>query len=572
MHVEEAMSSSRHHWIVICLLAALSQAASGQDDTQPLHLRPNLRNDVVGCGLYQLSGYDDRLNGLDCPELSGHKLMKMWADMEPQEGKYSWDVLDEPIRKIRAAGKRFMISPIIPDGGVPQWVFRAGATWIAKQDGAYSVDGTNFYVDVVIQGDVKATFKNLHRELIWRSHNMDLTPFAGQNVVLRLSTNCGPRAYYDNALWGHPRVVMAAAPPDALTDDVAQETLVADFQKRCDSAEVYIVVEGKRHPLGQRASFGPCSNRTCGGQAYPSLYMHPPWDDADGSNGEAKTKRVVAEFAVKLPEKTPGKSVFFTFAIGIRDLPSGRAAYRYQTPVYWHPVLREKYKQFIMALGRRYDGEPGLELAYVGTGTYGETIISPDLWKGWNTEKAEEWREAGLTHDIWVAYVNEIVDTYIAAFPRTPVGLQISSSGLPDNARAARSVAEHAAAQHVLVQYDGAMGQPFKWGGQMYVDLLKPMRSQTSWGLETYGPSPGAGGARWTGDFADFVDCIVKHSPNYALVWYQDVVKATPGQKGHDPEWARQMNRCLKSLSPGPSTHVRNVNSVNARGKWKEKL
>lgn len=550
------MYPSRHHWAAVCLLATFCLQVSGQEETPNMRLRSGIREDVVGCGLYQLSGYDDRLAGLACPDLSGHKLMKMWAVLEPREGVHDWTALDRPIQKIRTAGKRFMISPIIPDGGVPQWVFDAGATWIAKLEGAYPVDGTNFYVDVLVEGEVKTTFQNLHRELKWRPHSMDLTPFAGQDVVLRLSADCATRAYFDNGLWGRPRIVAAAAPPDALTDSANNVEVVFDLQKRCDTADVYIVVKGNRHPLGQRAQFGACSDRPCGGIVHPSIHMHPPWDDTDGRAGEAKTKRVVAEFSVKLPESTPKRSVFFTFALGIRDLPPGRA-YRYQTPVYWHPVLREKYKQFIMALGKRYDGEPGLELVYVGTGTYGETIISPDLWKGWDTEKATEWRKAGLTHDSWVAYVNEIVDAYVAAFPRTPVGLQISGSGLPDNARAARAVAEHAAATRVEVQYDGATGQPFPWGGEMYVTLFKPLSGQTSWGLETYGPSPGAGGAKWTGDFQDFVDCIAKHAPNYALVWYQDVVKATPGLKGYDPEWARQMKRCRDSVSPGPSTHLR---------------
>ncbi|MBT3374197.1 MAG: hypothetical protein HN742_31385 [Lentisphaerae bacterium] len=549
------MRSSRYYWTAVCLLAMPCGHIPGQEEAPKMRLRPEIREDVVGCGLYQLSGYDDHLDGLACPDLSGHKLMKRWSALEPQEGVHDWTVLDRPIQKIGAAGKRFMISPIIPDGGVPQWVFDAGATWITKLEGAYPVDGTNFYVDVVAGGQVKAAFQNLHRELKWRSHSMDLTSLAGQNVVLRLSTDCGKRAYYDNALWGRPRIVAASTRSGALTEAADDVKVVSNLQQACDSANVYIVVDGERRPLGQRAQFGTCSDRPCGGIAQPSIYMHPPWNDADGRAGEPKVKRVVAEFAVELPKKTPNSSLLFTFELGIRDLPSGRA-YRYQTPVYWHPVLREKYKQFIMALGRRYDGEPGLELVYVGTGTYGETIISPDLWKGWDTEKAEEWRQAGLTHDAWVAYVNEIVDTYVAAFPRTPVGLQISGSGLPNNARAARAVAEHAATKRVEVQYDGATGQPFQWGGEMYITLLKPLSSQTSWGLETYGPSPGAGGGRWQGDFGDFVDCIAKHVPNYALVWYQDVVKATPELEGHDPEWAQHMRRCLESVSPGPSTHI----------------
>jgi len=550
------MHSPRFHWVALGLLSTSCLRVPEQAASSKPPLRSGIRKDVVGCGLYQLSGYDDHLDGLGCPDLSGHKLMTRWAVLEPQEGVYNWEAFDRQIKKIRAAGKRFMFSPIIPDGGVPQWVYDAGATWIAKLGGSYPVDGTNFHVDVVVQGEIKVSFHHLHRELKWQTHSMDLSAFAGQDIILRLSADCNTRAYFDNGLWGRPRVLSAAAPPtDALTDEADNKDVVSDLQQHCDSADVYIIVDGKRLPMGQRAQFRACSDQSCGGIASPGIHMHPPWDTEDGRKGKAKGKRVVAEFAVKLPDTTPKRSPFFSFALGIRDLPPGRA-YSHQTPVYWHPVLLEKYTQFIAALGKRYDNEPGLELVYAGTGTYGETIISADLWKGWDTEKAMEWRRAGLTHDAWVGYVNEIVDAYAAAFPRTPVGLQISSAGLPDNVRAAREVAEHAAEKRVEVQYDGAMGQPFNWGGEKYLAVLKPLSSQTSWGLETYGPSIEAGGTGWVGDFGNFVDCIVKHSPNYALVWYQDVMKATPGLKGYDPEWARQMKRCLDSMSPGPSTHV----------------
>jgi len=87
--------------------------------------------------VYQLSGsYQDNFDAITNRHLDGHKLMKWWSLVEPEEGKYDWSVIEEPMNKWLAAGKRVMLSPItatkwppkdMPAQPTPDWVFEAGA-------------------------------------------------------------------------------------------------------------------------------------------------------------------------------------------------------------------------------------------------------------------------------------------------------------------------------------------------------------------------------------------------------------------------------------------------------------
>jgi hypothetical protein len=60
-----------------------------------------------------------------------------------------------------------------------------------------------------------------------------------------------------------------------------------------------------------------------------------------------------------------------------------------------------KHGAFIAALGKRYDGTPGVE--FLDTGSYG-------IWGEWHS-----------THTAPVAVRKQIVDMYLQAFPKTPL-------------------------------------------------------------------------------------------------------------------------------------------------------
>ena len=91
-----------------------------------------LRADIEGCGLYQTSDYELRSAAVSSPYVDGAKVTAAWAELEPSEGEYAWDVIEGAARPWWEAGKRVLIS-VVPAAhrpygpATPEWVFRAGA-------------------------------------------------------------------------------------------------------------------------------------------------------------------------------------------------------------------------------------------------------------------------------------------------------------------------------------------------------------------------------------------------------------------------------------------------------------
>jgi hypothetical protein len=350
--------------VAVCALAEPQSRAEGR-----------LRPDIQGCGVYQTSGYGDELGAVTNPHLDGHKLMKWWSQLEPEEGKYNWSAIEGPMSRWLAAGKRVMLSPItahsgpvkgLPAQATPDWVFKAGAKW------------------------------------------------------------------------------------------------------------------------------------------------------------------------VPLPLKGSKDSV--------------------RVPVYWDPIYLEKYRNFIRALGKRFDDRKGIEVVYCGTGVFGETIVSTELW---GQKEHRLWSAAGLTPENWIKAVNAVVDAYVEAFPKTIVGLQLTNPGLVSHQEKCTPIcARHAAEKGVLLQYCGVTAEPFKWSGQFFVDSITRWSTTTSIGFEAYGPSSGAvpptSRFKFEGSLRSLVDVAGKYQVNYLLIWHQDAVKATSGDKTYDPRWATEIERAAASLKHGP--------------------
>ena len=89
------------------------------------------------------------------------------------------------------------------------------------------------------------------------------------------------------------------------------------------------------------------------------------------------------------------------------------------TPDYEDPRLREALKNFIAALGARYDGDP--RLGFITAGLLG-------TWGEWHCYPHTEWFASKTVQA-------EVMDAYEAAFKKTPVLLR-SPSGDNDPARA----------------------------------------------------------------------------------------------------------------------------------------
>ena len=87
-------------------------------------------------------------------------------------------------------------------------------------------------------------------------------------------------------------------------------------------------------------------------------------------------------------------------------------------PVFWNDRYLEIQREFIKKLGAYLDGREGLEFVDIGgIGCWGEMHLG-----FWTTEELEK---AGYTEGKWAAAYRAIIDAYKAAFPRTPVFLNV---------------------------------------------------------------------------------------------------------------------------------------------------
>ena len=82
-----------------------------------------------------LTGYGEPLgpayDGREFPGLTVVYLRLAWSHLEPVEGQFNWSILDTPIQRYAAAGKRFAFRFTVFEGdtrqGTPEWVRAAGA-------------------------------------------------------------------------------------------------------------------------------------------------------------------------------------------------------------------------------------------------------------------------------------------------------------------------------------------------------------------------------------------------------------------------------------------------------------
>jgi hypothetical protein len=159
-------------------------------------------------------------------------------------------------------GYAFAAIPLSLPGGRVQLSFALGF-----RDGSTTTDGCLFKV-IVLDGD-KATEVFAHQYAVrakWESHKVDLSPFAGKRVTLKLVTDVGPAddSNSDWACWGQPQLMMGdqamavevheARPPDAFLPppEPLPDLTAADLGKIA-SAEV--TLEGAGVNGGQYASF-----------------------------------------------------------------------------------------------------------------------------------------------------------------------------------------------------------------------------------------------------------------------------------------------------------------------------
>ncbi len=93
----------------------------------------------------------------------------------------------------------------------------------------------------------------------------------------------------------------------------------------------------------------------------------------------------------------------FEYTAGGDDPTSGGARIARIEPDYADPLYLAKHGDFIRELGKRYDGQPGVE--FLDIGSYG-------IWGEWHTTHPVEW-----------SVRRQIIDMYLQAFRHTPLAM-----------------------------------------------------------------------------------------------------------------------------------------------------
>ncbi len=134
---------------------------------------------------------------------------------------------------------------------------------------------------------------------------------------------------------------------------------------------------------------------------------------------------------------------------------------RWFYPRYWSDVYRQRYFDFIRALGARYNSNPTLEFIAIGAGMYGEnhavdygtelvghmkTLIENDLAN--TTVFCETWATPCTSaEDVWVSFMQELVDLHRQVLPDKVLFMQ--TAGFTFNSRERIRIATYAAARNV---------------------------------------------------------------------------------------------------------------------------
>jgi hypothetical protein len=82
---------------------------------------------------------------------------------------------------------------------------------IGLRDGSTSEDGVVFRIEARAEGkQEELLFEKQWQKTEWSEETVDLSKFAGQRVILRLTTDVGPgdNSHSDWACWGDPRIVL----------------------------------------------------------------------------------------------------------------------------------------------------------------------------------------------------------------------------------------------------------------------------------------------------------------------------------------------------------------------------
>jgi hypothetical protein len=172
------------------------------------------------------------------------------------------------------------------------------------------------------------------------------------------------------------------------------------------------------------------------------------WNELDDAIDQARrsgTKivpRIVTNFSI-FGQATP--DWYF-------DLPNAEHYYPheaakddgYKAPVAWDPVYKQKFGEFLKALGKRYDGNPAIEFFQIASsGVYGELYLGSELPDDYSVDNHKE------AIEYWT-------DAWRDAFPNTHLSIMLNGLGND----VGQDAASHAVSKGYYLQMNSPVGHP----------------------------------------------------------------------------------------------------------------
>jgi hypothetical protein len=224
------------------------------------------------------------------------------------------------------------------------------------------------------------------------------------------------------------------------------------------------------------------------------------WSLVDAAISASKNKPVFLRVIAGIFSPTWVKSVARTVT-----LPPGTYTPSGWMPVPWDRGFLNAWETFIAAYGARYEGNPHVALIEsAGTGIYGESYLPGGL---------ALWNSVGYTQAGYVAAIKEIVGKYVAAFPHTFVGLNVSLGVAGANQNVMMPLVTWASRTYptkVYVQQNGLSGTSLP--GQQIVTRA-PL-----FGLQMVGPTFQSR----TGSLCQAFRTAIMDRASYVEVYYSD--------------------------------------------------
>lgn len=188
-------------------------------------------------------------------------------------------------------------------------------------------------------------------------------------------------------------------------------------------------------------------------------------------------------------------------------------------PVPWDQTYLEKWDQFIAALGNRYDGNPTLYSVQMTGGGYIGEMNLPKAYAQWST--------AGYSDQLLTTAWTRIIDSYRAAFPRTPTNLDIGEPLGAGRSHVMQPVLDYVTSKYpskVYVQENG-LNAGFARGVNTFRRAIEFAATNTVVGYQMYG-GKGLLDAK-TGDRLTCFRVAVEDHASYIEVYSSDVTDPT---------------------------------------------